>query len=142
MLRQRKIIFVVTPILPTKHGFYRICQITKPSFQGQDFASLIGGLLGGAGGGGGGGGNPLGGLFAGLGKGGAGGKAPDIASLFSGFLGKGGGTPPLFPMPGGPPPAPAPAPGRGIQGPTNIAIPDYSDYDEKTVSNRDNDSNT
>ncbi|KAK6725685.1 hypothetical protein RB195_004166 [Necator americanus] len=99
--------------------------------KGQDFASLLGPLLGG---GGGGGGNPLGGILAGLG-GGGGGKGPDIGSLFSlgaGLLGKGGGGAPMIPIPA---PAARPAPagrGGGIQGPTNIAVPDYSDYEDKT----------
>ncbi|CAJ0595269.1 unnamed protein product [Cylicocyclus nassatus] len=102
----------------------------------QDFASLLGGFLGGGGAGGGGGGSPLGGILASLGGGGAGGKGgPDIASLLNlggGLLGKGGGGSP-FALPGAPNPAPAPRGGGGIKGPTNVAVPDYSEYEEETV---------
>ncbi|ETN72895.1 hypothetical protein NECAME_18630, partial [Necator americanus] len=49
---------------------------------------------------------------------------------------KGGGGAPMIPIPA---PAARPAPagrGGGIQGPTNIAVPDYSDYEDKTVSKK------
>ncbi|KAK6037530.1 hypothetical protein COOONC_24965, partial [Cooperia oncophora] len=96
-------------------------------FQAQDFAALLGPLLGGGGGGGGG----IGSILSGLGGGGGGGKGPDIGSLLqlgAGLLnrnGGGGGSP--FPMPA---PAPAPGPGPSIGGPSNIAVPDYTDYGE------------
>ncbi|VDL70953.1 unnamed protein product [Nippostrongylus brasiliensis] len=102
----------------------------------QDFAALLGPLLGGGGGGGG-----IGNILAGLG-GGGGGKGPDIGSLFqlgAGLLGNGGGGGgggfPL-PIPG---PKKAPGGGGGGRGavgggPTNVLIPDYSDYqDGQTV---------
>ncbi|WKY04855.1 hypothetical protein Q1695_005675 [Nippostrongylus brasiliensis] len=98
----------------------------------QDFTALLGPLLGGGGGGGG-----IGNILAGLG-GGGGGKGPDIGSLFqlgAGLLGNGGGGGGGgFPLPI---PGPKKAPGRGGGGrgaigggPTNVLIPDYSDYQD------------
>ncbi|KJH44060.1 hypothetical protein DICVIV_09926 [Dictyocaulus viviparus] len=69
-----------------------------------------------------------------------GGKHPDIANLLqlgAGLFGKGGGAPftPAVPPPApagpsaGSVPAPAPAPAVG---PSNVAIPDYSDYEGET----------
>ncbi|KAK6022438.1 hypothetical protein OSTOST_11864 [Ostertagia ostertagi] len=95
----------------------------------QDFASLLGPLLGGGGGGGGGIGNILSGF-------GGGGKGPDIGSLLqlgAGLLNRNGGGAPVLPMPA-PAPAPGPAPGPVVGGPSNIAVPDYSDYDAENVS--------
>ncbi|KAJ1358124.1 hypothetical protein KIN20_016437 [Parelaphostrongylus tenuis] len=98
--------------------------------KGQDFASFLGPLFAGRGGGVGGGGGGLGNILASFG----GGKSPDIGSLIqlgAGFLGKGGGLPPV---PGLPPPAPTSAPApvpapAPAGGPTNIAVPDYADYE-------------
>ncbi|VDO74543.1 unnamed protein product [Haemonchus placei] len=100
----------------------------------QDFASLLGPLLGGAGGGGGGPGGGIGSILAGLG-GGGGGKGPDLSSLFqlgAGLLNRNGGGANPAPVPA-PVPAPGPAPAPVIGGPTNIAVPDYSDYNDENI---------
>ncbi|VDP40231.1 unnamed protein product [Heligmosomoides polygyrus] len=99
---------------------------TFTTIAAQDFAALLGPLLGGGGGAGGGG---IGSILSSLG-GGGGGKGPDIASLFqlgAGLLGKGGGGLPALPIPGVPP---GPAPKSAVAGgPSNIVVPDYSDYE-------------